>query len=125
MMRRNCDSCGEEIPIKRLEILPNTKTCVNCSQTGKKGGITLQLGEGDHTYNEIVILEPEDVTKYNEAKKELESIELEIGEVEDKVFPSMNEITRSLEKEEEDVSFLDQELEEKEEPKEEDEDAIS
>lgn len=124
-MKRNCDICGEEIPVKRLEILPNTKTCVNCSQTGRKGGITLQLGEGDHTYNEIVILEPEDITQYNKVKKELESIDLEIEDNEDKIYPSMDEITRSLEKEE-DVSFLDQELEEeKEEPKEDEEDAIS
>ena len=28
-----CDICGKEIPPERLEILPDTTTCVKCSQT--------------------------------------------------------------------------------------------
>lgn len=28
-----CEFCGAEIPPERLEILPNTTTCVQCSQT--------------------------------------------------------------------------------------------
>jgi len=28
-----CELCGAEIPPERLEILPDTKTCVKCSQT--------------------------------------------------------------------------------------------
>jgi RNA polymerase-binding transcription factor DksA len=28
-----CEFCGEEIPAERLEILPDTSTCVKCSQT--------------------------------------------------------------------------------------------
>ena len=29
----HCEICGKEIPSKRLEILPDTTTCVKCSQT--------------------------------------------------------------------------------------------
>jgi len=36
MKTKLCISCGEEIPLKRLEILPNTKTCVKCSVEDKK-----------------------------------------------------------------------------------------
>lgn len=28
-----CELCGKPIPAKRLEFLPDTTTCVNCSQT--------------------------------------------------------------------------------------------
>lgn len=28
-----CEFCGKEIPPERLEILPETSTCVECSQT--------------------------------------------------------------------------------------------
>jgi hypothetical protein len=59
-MTRECSGCGELINPKRLEILPNTKFCVNCSDSSRKRGVTVQLGEGDHTYTDIVILdEPE------------------------------------------------------------------
>ena len=39
-----CIKCGKEIPPKRIEILPNTKTCVNCSTTGAYVGRPVQLG---------------------------------------------------------------------------------
>jgi RNA polymerase-binding transcription factor DksA len=32
-------ACGAIIPKERLEILPDTKTCVKCSQAKKKIGI--------------------------------------------------------------------------------------
>lgn len=63
---KNCIACGEPIHPKRLEILPNAKTCVNCSTTGKKGGVTITKGEGDHTYNETIIMEPDEFQKYQE-----------------------------------------------------------
>lgn len=28
---RCCEKCGNEIPAERLEVLPNTTTCVGCS----------------------------------------------------------------------------------------------
>jgi hypothetical protein len=52
--------CGNEIPLQRLKILPNTTTCVKCSTTQQKRSITVQLGEGDHTYNELVIMDAEE-----------------------------------------------------------------
>jgi hypothetical protein len=64
-----CIKCGEPIHPKRLEILPNVLTCVNCSTAGKKRGVSIQLGEGDHTYNEIVILEEDQYKKYLELEQ--------------------------------------------------------
>ena len=68
-MSKFCVKCGEDIHPKRLQILPNTTTCVNCSTTGQKRGISVQLGEGDHTYNEIVILEENEFKKYLELEQ--------------------------------------------------------
>ena len=68
---RKCNVCGEEIHPKRLEILPNTFSCVSCSTTGKKAGVTMVVGEGDDTYNDIVIMDREDFIKYQELEHKL------------------------------------------------------
>jgi hypothetical protein len=65
-MSKICVSCGEEIHPGRLKALPTAKTCVECSTTGKKAGVTVTLGEGDHTYNEIIIMEHDEFIKYKE-----------------------------------------------------------
>lgn len=58
MVRRMCKRCGEEIPAERLEALPETWLCVNCSravggevemiakqvQTNKKGSLKKNYG---------------------------------------------------------------------------------
>ena len=59
-----CISCGVEIHPKRLEILPNTKHCVQCSDTGRKRGVTVQRGEGDHSYTDVVIMEEKQFIQY-------------------------------------------------------------
>jgi len=33
-MQRDCEKCGTPIPAERLEALPDTTTCVNCSNVG-------------------------------------------------------------------------------------------
>ena len=70
MDKRFC-KCGIEIPQARIKILPNTKTCVNCSDVQTKKAIIVQQGEGDHTYNETIFLEHEQYEKYVEAENKL------------------------------------------------------
>lgn len=64
-----CVSCKEDIHPKRLEILPFTEKCTKCSDTGRKGGITVTKGEGDHTYNEVIIMEPEQLKRLEEFER--------------------------------------------------------
>jgi len=64
IMAVECISCGTEIHPKRLEILPNTKHCVQCSDTGRKRGVTIQRGEGDHSYTDVVIMEEKQFIQY-------------------------------------------------------------
>jgi long-subunit acyl-CoA synthetase (AMP-forming) len=97
---KKCLACGKEIHLKRLEILPNAITCVSCSTTGRKAGVSVIVGEGDHTYNDIVIMEPEEFEQYKEIEfkingkrkddiihpdEEEEEIEDELDEIEDEL----------------------------------------
>ena len=59
MEKRFCKVCGEEINPLRVKALPSAVTCVEHSNTSAKRGRILTLGEGDHTYNEIEILDEE------------------------------------------------------------------
>lgn len=68
LSEQKCIRCEEFIPELRLKALPGTKTCVNCSDVKTKKPVTVQLGEGDHTYNELVILEDEQFNKYMSQK---------------------------------------------------------
>ena len=77
-----CVSCGNEINPLRVNALPSTKLCIGCAEgkVGKKRGVPVQLGEGDHTYNELVILED---TEYNKIYK---SEERDIADSEPETF---------------------------------------
>ena len=60
MNKRFCKVCGEEIHPLRLKALPSAVTCVEHSSAGRKRGRILSLGEGDHNYNELEILEEDE-----------------------------------------------------------------
>ncbi len=65
-----CIVCGTDIPPKRIEILgPSTNTCVNHSTANKKVGIPVTLGQGDHTYTELNIMEQETYEKLEKLKR--------------------------------------------------------
>jgi hypothetical protein len=71
-MSKNCINCGAEIHPKRLEILPNTKVCVNCSNTGMKRGVSVLKGDinKDDTWNDLIMMEEEDYNKYVELQRQ-------------------------------------------------------
>jgi adenine-specific DNA methylase len=68
-MSRQCITCGEKIHPKRLEILPNTQTCTQHSTIEKKAAVTVQMGEGDHTWIETYAVDREDLRRFEEAEK--------------------------------------------------------
>lgn len=68
MMMRKCSVCNEEINPKRLEILPHTQTCVQHSTVEKKVAVTVQMGEGDHTWTETFALERSEFERLEEMK---------------------------------------------------------
>jgi hypothetical protein len=53
-MERSCIKCGNPIHPKRLQILPNTKTCVGCSTTQAVGCYQVVSGKTEYSQIEIV-----------------------------------------------------------------------
>ena len=112
MSKKLCH-CGTEIPEGRLKALPSTTTCTSCSETGRKGAVTVQIGEGDHTYNDIVILEPEQVNHYNQlfGKVDEDDIFSEDPELTtETVVTSEDSNTNSFDENEEDIYEREEEL---------------
>jgi hypothetical protein len=58
-MSRQCITCGVEIDPRRIAILPNTQTCTQHSTAEKKVAMTVQMGEGDHTWIETYAIDKE------------------------------------------------------------------
>jgi hypothetical protein len=58
-MSRQCITCGVEIDPRRIAILPNTQTCTQHSTAEKKVAMTVQMGEGDHTWIETYAIDRE------------------------------------------------------------------
>lgn len=73
VMAKYCKGCGEQIHPKRVEILPNTTTCVSCSNTGMKRGVTVLNGdvEKDDTWVDIVFMEQDQYEQYMEQEGKL------------------------------------------------------
>jgi ribonuclease HIII len=75
-MEKHCNICNEVIHPQRVKILPKTTTCVSCSNTGRKKGITVLNGniERDDTWVDVVLVEPEEYNKYIEQQNNLNKI---------------------------------------------------
>ena len=76
VMIKYCVGCNEQIHPKRVEILPNTKTCVACSTTGAKRGIPVLHGnvEKDDTWVDMVFMEADEYENYMEQEGKLKRI---------------------------------------------------
>jgi RNA polymerase-binding transcription factor DksA len=57
---RTCIVCNKDIPQERLEILPHTKTCVNCSTEEAKVGFTVW----DKKTPELMVIDSESREEY-------------------------------------------------------------
>lgn len=72
---KRCIKCNEIINPKRLEILPNTKTCTKHSEAEKKIGTPIAYGEGDHIYIELNIMEADDYKRIEKLSKTSRNLE--------------------------------------------------
>ncbi len=107
MDKRFCTVCGEEINPLRVKALPDTKTCVNHSTVGAKRGRILTLGEGDHTYNEIEILDEETYRKIVAVEFGVDRLAEEMPEIQNYDQALVADDTRALKEKAE--KFLDDE----------------
>ena len=65
-MSRKCITCGVEIDPRRIAILPHTQTCTQHSTAEKKVAMTVQMGEGDHTWIETYAVDRDVFEKIQE-----------------------------------------------------------
>jgi hypothetical protein len=96
-MSRKCITCGIEIDPRRITILPQTQTCTQHSTTEKKVAVTVQKGEGDHTWIETYAVEREDYDRMMEIEKKWKQTTTSspltpiISTDEDEVIPTVND----------------------------------
>lgn len=67
-MSRQCITCGIEIDPRRIAILPHTQTCTQHSTAEKKVAMTVQMGEGDHTWIETYAVDRDVFEKIQESE---------------------------------------------------------
>jgi ribosomal protein S26 len=58
----DCVNCGKEIPVERLEVLPDTTTCVNCSTVTAKTGVVIW----DKGVSNIVALNADEAERFSQ-----------------------------------------------------------
>ena len=72
-----CKSCGEPMPELRL-LQYRYDYCITCSENGKgqgkKHGIPVMMGEGDHTWIETVIMDDSQFEAYQRNEKALKDL---------------------------------------------------
>ena len=61
-----CPKCSKDFPEKRKEL--GYHVCVDCSTIKPLVGITTVEGSGDHTYNDIIIMDQERATAIAQAE---------------------------------------------------------
>ena len=106
-----CPKCGNDFPEKRKEL--GYHVCVNCSTTKPVVGITTVEGSGDHTYNDIIIMDQDRArsiaakeAELSGKKVHLEMLDLDADET--AISQSVKEkVDQVLEDEEDDYDSFD------------------
>lgn len=106
-----CPKCGNDFPLKRKEL--GYHVCVNCSTTKPVVGITTVEGSGDHTYNDIIIMDQDRARSIAEKAAELTGqrahIELlDFDRDENEVSQSLKEKVQQVLEDDEDEDLSDQ-----------------
>lgn len=89
-----CPKCGNDFPLKRKEL--GYHVCVNCSTTKPKVGITTVEGTGDHTYNDIIIMDQDQAIAIARKAAELlgQKVDLELLDFDNEA--DENEVSQSI-----------------------------
>lgn len=64
----SCEKCGKEIPQERLEILPDTKTCKDCSTFSCHS----RMFYSHKTAGEVQTIASDNVANYSDAKRQMD-----------------------------------------------------
>jgi hypothetical protein len=92
-----CPKCGNDFPELR-KTLYSYHVCVDCSTTKPVVGITTVEGTGDHTYNDLIIMDQDRALAIERAANEAmgkKVIDVEVLDF-DKEPMNDNEVTQSI-----------------------------
>ena len=72
-----CPRCSEEkLPVKRKEL--GYHVCIDCSTAKPVVGITTVEGSGDHTYNDIIIMDQDKAAAIAQREAQLKGTKVDI-----------------------------------------------
>ena len=71
-----CPKCNQDFPEKRKEL--GYHVCVNCSTVKPLVGITTLEGSGDHTYNDIIIMDQDKAAAIAQREAQLKGTKVDI-----------------------------------------------
>ena len=89
-----CPKCGNDFPEKRKEL--GYHVCVNCSTVKPKVGVTTVEGTGDHTYNDIIIMEQDQYMSIARKEAELSGRKIDIEMLDFDNETSDSEVSQSV-----------------------------
>lgn len=89
-----CPKCGNDFPLKRKEL--GYHVCVNCSTTKPVVGITTLEGSGDHTYNDLIIMDQDKAFAIARAEAEIRGQRVDIEILDFDNEPDENEVSQSI-----------------------------
>lgn len=75
----SCPKCGNDFPLKRKEL--GYHVCVNCSSAKPVVAFTTVNGKGDHTYNDIVIMDQDRAKAIVEAEAQYTGEQVHLEEL--------------------------------------------
>ena len=85
-----CPKCGNDFPLKRKEL--GYHVCVNCSTAKPVVAFRTSNGVGDHTYNDIVIMDQDRAKAIAEAEAQNTGERVYIEEIDfDKNSPAVSQ----------------------------------
>jgi hypothetical protein len=71
-----CPSCKQNFPLKRKQL--GYRICIECSQEKPKVAVNTVNGQGDHTWNDILIMEQEKAQGITKRAAELEGKQADV-----------------------------------------------
>ena len=89
-----CPKCGNDFPLKRKEL--GYHVCINCSTVKPKVAITTVEGEGDHTYNDIIIMDQDQAMAIARKAAELSGMRADLEVIDFDTEADENEVSQSV-----------------------------
>jgi hypothetical protein len=89
-----CPKCCNDFPLKRKEL--GYHVCINCSTVKPKVAIITVEGEGDHTWNDIIIMDQDQAMAIARKAAELSGMRADLEFIDFDTEGEENEVSQSV-----------------------------